>query len=85
MSFGYAIKDGKTSVSDLLERAEMACQYAKAEGDGFCVGWSEEIQRNQLINLRERCQKCGAKISCNIPAQNAPTKLKLCPCCGESL
>lgn len=85
MSFGYAINDGKTSFSDLLRHAEEACQYAKNQGDGFCVGWSEETQQNPLVNLRERCQKCGAKISCNVPKQNAPVKLKTCPCCGESL
>src|SRR5947209_5633513 len=43
MSFGYAINDGKTSFSDLLGHAEMACQYAKDKGDGACIGWSEEI------------------------------------------
>ena len=85
MSFGYSINDGKTSFSDLLERAEMACQYAKEQGDGFCIGWSEEIQRNQLVNFRERCQTCGAKIICNVPKQNAPERMKLCPCCGGTL
>lgn len=85
MSFGYAVNDGKTSFSDLLERAEMACQYAKNQGDGICVGWSESIKQNPIVNLRDRCQNCGAKISCNVPTQNAPVKLKLCPCCGDSL
>ncbi|MGA9997255.1 MAG: GGDEF domain-containing protein [Pyrinomonadaceae bacterium] len=85
MSFGYAINDGSVNFDELLKRAEMACQYAKDRGDGACVGWSEEMQRNPLVNLRDRCQKCGAKISCNVPKQNAPAKLKSCPCCDKSL
>jgi diguanylate cyclase (GGDEF)-like protein len=85
MSLGYAISDGKTSFRDLLKRAEDACQNAKALGDGVCVMWSEDIKLNPLIRIPGRCQKCSAKISCNVPAQNAPAKLKLCPCCGELL
>lgn len=87
MSFGYAISDGKTSFSDLLGRAEVACQNAKNQGDGVCVAWSEEVQRNALINLRGRCPKCEAKISCYVPKQNAPNqnKLRRCPCCDEPL
>lgn len=85
MSFGYAVNDGKISFTDLLGRAEMACQYAKDAGDGSCVGWSGEIQLNPLVNRRGNCLNCGAKISCNVPQQNAPLKLKSCPCCGASL
>lgn len=85
MSFGYAINDGKTSFSDLLGRAELACQNAKDKGDGSCVGWSEELQRTPLKNLRGRCQQCGARINCNVPANSAPAKLISCPCCNAAL
>jgi diguanylate cyclase (GGDEF)-like protein len=85
MSFGYAINDGSTNFSELLKRAEMACQHAKERGDGACLGWSEEMQRDTLVNLRDRCQQCGAKISCNVPANNAPAKMTRCPCCDTLL
>jgi diguanylate cyclase (GGDEF)-like protein len=85
MSLGYAIADGKISVSDLLERAEVACQYAKAQGDGTCVKWTDDIELNPLVRRSGSCRKCKARISCNVLEQNAPAKLKFCPCCGESL
>lgn len=85
MSLGYAISDGKTSFRDLLKRAEDACQNAKTLGDGVCLMWSEDIKLNPLVRRTGRCHKCGSKITCNIPIVTAPAKLKLCPCCGESL
>jgi len=85
MSFGCARSDGKTSFRDLLERAEVACQHAKVQGNGACVEWTENIELNQLVRISGSCQKCGARITCNVPQQNAPAKLKSCPCCGSSL
>lgn len=85
MSFGYAVSDGKTSFSDLLERAESACQHAKVQGDGACVEWTEDIKLNPLVRLPGRCLKCGAKIICNVPANNAPVKIVRCPCCDALL
>lgn len=85
MSLGYALSDGKTGFNDLLGRAEVACQHAKAQGDGACVEWTEDINLNPLVRRSGSCQKCGARISCNVPEQNAPVELKFCPCCGESL
>ncbi len=85
MSFGYAVSDGKTNFNDLLKRAEFACRSAKNQGDGICIKWSKAIQRNALISFRERCQNCGATINCDVPQQNAPRKLKRCPCCDEML
>lgn len=85
MSFGYAISDKKTSFTDLLGRAELACQSAKITGDGICVKWTEELERDVPTNLRSRCQKCGAGIVCNIPKQSLFQKLRFCPCCGETL
>lgn len=85
MSLGYVLSDGKTSFSDLLERAEIACQYAKVEGDGACIEWTTALLVNPVVRIGARCRKCGAKISCNLPKQNAPTQLKVCPCCGDLL
>lgn len=85
MSLGYVFSDGKTSFSDLLERAEIACQHAKVEGDGACIEWTTDLLVNPVVRIGARCRKCSAKISCNLPKQNAPTELKVCPCCGEPL
>lgn len=85
MSFGYVHSDGRTSFKDLLARAEAACQSAKAKGDGACIEWVEEMERNPLIRIGGRCLSCAAKISCNVPKQNAPEALKFCPCCGGTV
>jgi diguanylate cyclase len=85
MSLGYVLSDGKTSFDDLLRRAEDACKHAKAQGDGACVEWTEDIKLNPLVRRSGRCSKCGARVTCNVSQQNAPAKLKCCPCCGESL
>lgn len=85
MSIGYAVSDGKTSFDDLLKRAEDACKHAKAQSDGACVEWTEGIEINPLVRRSGSCQKCGARISCNLPERNAPPELKFCPCCGEPL
>ncbi len=85
MSFGYVFNDGKTSFRDLLTRAEAACQYAKAKGDGTSVEWIKDMETHPHIRITGRCQKCAAKINCNMPKENAPAKLKFCPCCGDLL
>jgi diguanylate cyclase (GGDEF)-like protein len=85
MSLGYTFSDGKTSFQELLERAEIACQHAKVQDDGACVEWSEDIKLNPLVRIPARCQQCGARISCNVPRHNAPTKLICCPCCGGAI
>jgi diguanylate cyclase (GGDEF)-like protein len=85
MSIGYARGDGKTSISDLLERAEIACQHAKAKGETEPVEWTESIKHNPLVRLSDICETCGARISCNVPKLRAPAALQLCPCCCEAL
>jgi diguanylate cyclase (GGDEF)-like protein len=86
MSLGYAFSDGKTSFGDLIERAEAACQNAKALGDGQCVEWTEEFKQNPLVRKSGKCKKCGgARISWSGPKPIAPTKLRFCPSCGEAL
>jgi diguanylate cyclase (GGDEF)-like protein len=87
MSFGYAISEGKVSYDDLLARAETACQIAKSQGDGVCVEWTEEIERQAVDSLRDRCAHCNTTITCKVPRQAAPKggKMLCCPCCGKSL
>jgi diguanylate cyclase (GGDEF)-like protein len=86
MSFGYAISRGEVSFADLLSRAETACQVAKSRGDGACVEWTEEVERQAIFNLRDRCTNCGTEVRCNVPRAAVPTHRRLlwCPCCGVS-
>ena len=85
MSFGYAVADGITSFSDLLERAETACLTAKNKGDGICIEWTEEIELAALIEKRQNCRRCGSVNKCYIPKKLSPEKLKVCAFCGEDL
>ena len=85
MSFGLALIDEKSDFETLLQRAETACQQAKIKGDGEIVEWTEEVEKAALINLRARCNKCGTKISCNVPKDRNPNKLTICAFCGEPL
>lgn len=85
MSFGLVIIDEKSDFESLLQRAETACQQAKIKGDGSVVEWTEEVEKAALINLRARCNKCGTKISCNVPKDRNPNKLTICAFCSEPL
>ena len=86
MSFGYAIGRGEADFADLLAKAETACQIAKSQGDGVCIGWSEEIERQAVHRFRGRCLNCGAKIMCDVPRQATPvSRLLSCCVCGEPL
>lgn len=85
ISFGYTISDSKTSFADLLERAEVACQLAKAGDQSRPVQWYESLKLNPLVRISGNCKRCRARISVNVPKDSAPTDLTVCPCCGESL
>jgi diguanylate cyclase (GGDEF)-like protein len=87
MSFGYALSEGEISFADLLARAETACQAAKSRGDGVCIEWSEEIERQAMGCLRARCSNCEASITCYVPQRAIPESRSMlsCPCCGQSL
>jgi diguanylate cyclase (GGDEF)-like protein len=85
MSFGLVLIDEKSDFETLLLRAETACQQAKTKGDGKVVEWTEEVEKATLVNLRARCNKCGTKISCNVPKDKNPSELIICAFCGEPL
>jgi diguanylate cyclase (GGDEF)-like protein len=85
LSLGYVISDGKSSFEDLIQRAEAACQIAKAKVEAVCVEWTNDIEYNPVVRLTGRCRECGARISCNVPKNNAPDTILSCPCCGKSL
>jgi len=85
LSLGYAQGDGRASFEELRERAEIACQFAKAKREGECVEWTDSIKVNPLVRRNGRCLNCGARISCNVPKLSAPLTLLVCPCCQGSL
>ena len=85
ISFGYLLNDKKASFEELLGRAEVACQPSKARTGNVWIEWTENIKHNPLLRMSGTCRKCGARISCNVPKQNAPPALKSCPCCGDPL
>jgi diguanylate cyclase (GGDEF)-like protein len=86
ISFGYAVSQGEIAFSDLMVRAEAACQVAKVKGDGIVIEWSEETERHAIENIRGRCPHCEASITCYAPHEAIPKDKKLvcCPCCGNS-
>ena len=86
VSFGYAVSEGEVAFSDLIARAETACQVAKSKGNGVCVEWSEDIERQVTKSLRGRCSKCLASITCYAREDVLPKnrRLSCCPCCGEA-
>jgi diguanylate cyclase (GGDEF)-like protein len=87
ISFGYAISTGEIAFSDLIARAEVACQVAKAKGGGVCVEWSDEIEKQAMQSIRGRCPTCEASITCYVRTEMKPkdSKFLCCPCCGNSL
>ncbi len=85
LSLGYVLNDRKSSFEDLLGRAEVACQLAKAKDEAVCMEWTTSIYHNPLVRISGRCRKCGSRISCNVPKENAPVALRSCPCCSEPL
>lgn len=87
MSFGYAISSGDTDFADLLTKAETACLIAKRRGDGTYVEWSEELNRQAVDVLRDRCPACQTEITCRVPKHAVPANKRLlyCPCCGATL
>jgi diguanylate cyclase (GGDEF)-like protein len=86
ISFGYTVSKGEIAFSDLMVRAEAACQVAKAKGDGVVIEWSEETERQAIKSIRGRCPHCEASITCYAPREAIPKdeKLVCCPCCGNS-
>ena len=85
ISLGYVLNDKKVSFEELLGRAEIACQLAKAKSEDGCTEWTDSIKHNPLVRISGICRKCGARISCNVPKQHSPSTLKSCPCCSELL
>jgi diguanylate cyclase (GGDEF)-like protein len=76
ISLGYVLNDKKASFEELLGRAEIACQVAKAKGENVCSEWTENIKNNPLVRISGICRKCGARISCNVPKRAAPQALR---------
>lgn len=86
VGFGYAIKqDDELDFEKLRARAETACKYAKKQGDGICIEWTEEIEQNALESLRKNCTNCGAVTSCYVPQKMNLTSIQFCAVCGTKL
>lgn len=86
MSFGYAESDGEASFGELIKRAELACQAAKRQGDGVCVEWTSELEKEKYREFRKiECKVCGAIISCDVPDKSQFPSPKICPCCEQSI
>ena len=83
MSFGLAVSDEETDFPGLLKRAETACLAAKAQGNGKCVEWTNEIQIAAHVSKRKVCKICRAVNSCSVPPDKAGDELLCCSCCGE--
>jgi len=85
MSFGLARADGKADFHLLMERAEVACQVAKSQGDGELVEWTEELATQAYRSIRGRCRKCGTKVVCDVPAtaNSSVNSIRVCPVCEE--
>jgi diguanylate cyclase (GGDEF)-like protein len=82
LSLGYVQNDGRTEFSELLARAESACQLAKTQGAIIPVQWTQEIVNNPLLRRSARCKHCDVRIICNIPS-NTSLVMKCCPCCEK--
>ena len=82
LSIGYVASDRKTGFEDLLGQAELACQRAKVTGKS--EQWTSEMRISPIIRMTESCKSCGARITCNVPKQSAPSRLGRCPCCGSA-
>jgi diguanylate cyclase (GGDEF)-like protein len=86
MSFGYTESDGEASFGDLIKRAESACLAAKRRGDGVCVEWTADLEKEKYHEFRKiECKGCGAIVTCEVPDKSEFPLPKVCPCCEKSI
>lgn len=85
VSFGIVLNDADCDFQTLRNRAEMACKKAKTLTDQRFYDWTEELERNQMIEFRDTCPKCETIISCDVPKNRKEiTKILRCPICENS-
>jgi len=85
-SFGYAIRQDDIDFDTLLKRADTACQTAKRQGDGSYVEWTNKIEQESFVTLRnEPCPNCRTLITCDIPRQNSQQVINICPVCSTPI
>lgn len=85
-SFGYAVRHDDVDFDTLLKRADTACQTAKRQGDGSYVEWTNKIEQESFVTLRnEPCPNCRTLITCDIPPQNPRQAIQVCPICLASI
>lgn len=86
MSFGYAVRQMEIDVDTLLKRADSACQAAKRKGGGSSVEWTDEIESESFVTLRDvPCPNCRTLITCDIPRQHPQHEINICPVCSTSI
>jgi len=86
MSFGYAVRQVEIDFDTLLKRADTACQAAKRTGDGSYIEWTDEIENESFVPLRNvPCPNCRTLITCDIPRQHSQHEINICPVCSTSL
>jgi diguanylate cyclase (GGDEF)-like protein len=84
MSFGFT-RTSDVTLTELLRRAERACESAKRSGPGCVVEWLPEMDDAEPVSTRARCGSCGTIVSLTIPSgRRAPTP-SVCPICAGAL
>jgi diguanylate cyclase (GGDEF)-like protein len=85
VSFGVVLYDADCDFRTLRNRAEMACKKAKTLANQRFYDWTEELERNQMIEFRETCSACETIIRCDVPnSRKEWSKIMRCPICENS-
>jgi len=84
VSFGIVLYEADCDFRKLRNRAEMACKKAKTLTDQRFCDWTEELERNQMRELRETCPSCETIIRCDVPNNIAEPKISHCSICQHS-
>ncbi len=86
LSFGYARTGDELTLTDLLQRAEQACDVAKRLGPGVMIEWVPSMEHEAPVDLRSRCSSCNTTVSLSIPTDRAtPLTQYPCPVCAARL
>lgn len=80
---GLCAPDEGTLLDEQLKRAEVACKLAKQMGGRGVVMWHPEVDnRGGLIDVRWRCERCGATVSYLVESNRHQGNSR-CANCGE--
>ena len=85
LSFGFAKTGNDLTLTDLLQRAERACDVAKRRGPGVMLEWDASMEKEAPVDVRGRCSSCGTTVSLAIPPERVMTTGYPCPVCAGPL